>query len=554
MRVESAHSSEDEESLLDFTAEPTHSTAPPKEVCDPDFVLTGVSPIDVEDTKYTVRRRSSVSENRKPIVYLDPVTLDISLRHCAPEGWERCVAPEGNVYFYHKEMRTFTHADMDDLDQALWIEKAAAELQRRRSRFPNLPHDTDIVLDYQSDGYYLTSWSSKYIFFLEQVGVDVLTKGYRDALSNTHYLMHSLFWRHVQMFPNQYVLTEDALEELKAAVTYGYGDTISSETSTFPYDASLLLHIARVIENVKAGEPDPYHISTVARYMDNLNNERFLHYHGEVCARLNRMDGVEEQPDAEHRSPFFNVASVLLFYLPSLYFKELEKVYVDRTVHYWGWRRFISELKSDWENSITPATVLLSANVGFLAIQSIDNTESYARSVAQIASYASALFSLIDYVVVQILMRRHRCHLYDTAERGMKFLSAREDLVGLEMVALSVSLPGGLFIWSMLTFLLALEFIFYHHSTLATMVTLSAVAAILGAMVFSLFLMNYLGDKEDEPSDGSLLQRLLKSLRSQLLYMFRSRRSGGDVDDEIQKRSWRTSFMFRKRHPNNSSV
>lgn len=70
-------------------------------------------------------------------------------------------------------------------------------------------------------------------------------------------------------------------------------------------------------------------------------------------------------------------------------------------------------------HAIIQATVLLSANVGFLAIQSIDNSTDF-RSAAQIASYTSALFSLFDYIVVLLLMRRHRMALYDTAERGVR--------------------------------------------------------------------------------------------------------------------------------------
>ena len=101
--------------------------------------------------------------------------------------------------------------------------------------------------------------------------------------------------------------------------------------------------------------------------------------------------------------------------------------------------------------------MLLSANVGFLAIQSVDNSTNF-RSVAQIASYVSALFSLFDYVVVLLLMRRHRMALYDTAERGVRsfpflrrcsradithyakfeFLQSREESVGLQMLALCV--------------------------------------------------------------------------------------------------------------------
>ena len=55
------------------------------------------------------------------------------------------------------------------------------------------------------------------------------------------------------------------------------------------------------------------------------------------------------------------------------------------------------------------ATVLLAANVSFLAIQSIDEGHGEnRRSVAQISSYASTLLSLANYVTCQVLLRQHR--------------------------------------------------------------------------------------------------------------------------------------------------
>lgn len=57
------------------------------------------------------------------------------------------------------------------------------------------------------------------------------------------------------------------------------------------------------------------------------------------------------------QSRFFKICTVLLFCLPSLYYKELHKVYVDRTVHYNVWRRFITEMKEDWQNSVTPVRI-----------------------------------------------------------------------------------------------------------------------------------------------------------------------------------------------------
>lgn len=51
--------------------------------------------------------------------------------------------------------------------------------------------------------------------------------------------------------------------------------------------------------------------------------------------------------------------------------------------------------------------MLLTANVGLLAIQSID-TNRPARSVAQIASYISTFLSLGNIIVCTILSRQHR--------------------------------------------------------------------------------------------------------------------------------------------------
>ena len=51
--------------------------------------------------------------------------------------------------------------------------------------------------------------------------------------------------------------------------------------------------------------------------------------------------------------------------------------------------------------------VLLSANVGFLAIQSIDKQQAN-RTICQIASYISIILSLAAYMICHILSRQHR--------------------------------------------------------------------------------------------------------------------------------------------------
>lgn len=44
--------------------------------------------------------------------------------------------------------------------------------------------------------------------------------------------------------------------------------------------------------------------------------------------------------------------------MPLVYLKELDAAFVDQTVHYHAWRRFIAVLKRDWENAITPVSSL----------------------------------------------------------------------------------------------------------------------------------------------------------------------------------------------------
>lgn len=67
--------------------------------------------------------------------------------------------------------------------------------------------------------------------------------------------------------------------------------------------------------------------------------------------------------------------------------------------------------------------MLLSANVGFLSINTVDSfdTSAYNKSAAQIASYISAILSLSIYIVCQILTRHHRHHAHSHADWAVSF-------------------------------------------------------------------------------------------------------------------------------------
>ena len=72
------------------------------------------------------------------------------------------------------------------------------------------------------------------------------------------------------------------------------------------------------------------------------------------------------------------------------------------------------------------ATILLTANVAFLAIPSVDSstngiapgssTGKYVRTPAQVTSFMSAIFSLGCLLVGQLLLRYHTIRPHDSAE------------------------------------------------------------------------------------------------------------------------------------------
>lgn len=73
------------------------------------------------------------------------------------------------------------------------------------------------------------------------------------------------------------------------------------------------------------------------------------------------------------------------------------------------------------------ATVLLNANVAFLAIQSVDEASSSpSRSAAQITSYLSVITSIGSIILGLLLVRQNRSKAKETSRDAVRlFLSNR---------------------------------------------------------------------------------------------------------------------------------
>ena len=68
--------------------------------------------------------------------------------------------------------------------------------------------------------------------------------------------------------------------------------------------------------------------------------------------------------------------------------------------------------------AVIQAAVLLTANVGLLAIQSVDTAKAD-RSLAQISSYISTFLNLGNIILCTILARQHRLDAHMTAQAAV---------------------------------------------------------------------------------------------------------------------------------------
>ena len=85
-----------------------------------------------------------------------------------------------------------------------------------------------------------------------------------------------------------------------------------------------------------------------------IAREKFYNYHGQPNARMNRDESLKDDSIFRPRSLAFLFLSPFLFWMPDIYLADLEKIWIDETVNYRPWNKFINELKRDWKASTTP--------------------------------------------------------------------------------------------------------------------------------------------------------------------------------------------------------
>ncbi|KAI0035427.1 hypothetical protein K488DRAFT_43208, partial [Vararia minispora EC-137] len=226
---------------------------------------------------------------------------------------------------------------------------------------------------------------------------------------------------------------------------------------------------------------------------------RFVHHHGQRCARLERTQSILRQGPADS-SWLMRTFSLAFFLAPNAHLRDIRNVYVDGIILAPTWKRHIQKLQEEWQEFVLYATVMLNANVAFLSIPDVlifpnnspspvqgSNIQSYLmplRSPAAIASYVSILFSAGSIVLGLMLIRHNRTRHRENAGEAVEYMDQLVTIwFGYEPLAILYSLPYALLMWAMASFLAAILIFTLSSGEIATQITVATVFFVVTCLI-----------------------------------------------------------------------
>ncbi|KAG2131491.1 hypothetical protein BD769DRAFT_1386709 [Suillus cothurnatus] len=350
--------------------------------------------------------------------------------------WKPLAHPEGALYYYDSTCRIYTDADLSKPSTLSAIEAFADKLYNDARTDPNIDitSKTELVvedIDENTCGYYFVEQDTRCIFWLERFDAESLFDNIRRVRNMGHikYAIEAQYWTHCELFPYENRVTPAVLEELKQMIMHAAAVTITSVTSVAPFDRDELEKMLSLVTEIEGssgkGTLEGQFTHTrcvVARFMSEfIVKAKFFNFCGQPGARLDS-DQTIYFKDHDHQSLLFIIASLLLFGAPRTHQKDLKKIWVDRIINRVLWNQFIGKLNDEWTGLALSATVILNANVAFLAIPSVQDT-------AKLLSYLSVICSIAVVLLVLLL-----------------------SFFGTEALAITYSLPYGLLMWALLSF------------------------------------------------------------------------------------------------------
>ncbi|KAH9061121.1 hypothetical protein EDB87DRAFT_484421 [Lactarius vividus] len=359
---------------------------------------------------------------------------------CAP--WIPATHPDGALYFFDEDRE-----EMEEFYDYL-------QLIIRHEGLTIPSNNYDLVLDIMPAenervqwSYYYACHETRCLFWLDVCEANHMISEVFCVTSPAHvkHRLEALYWTHWSLFPavfNGRYLQPAVYDELLGILSHGCMDVMTSKSSTLPYDDDTMQKMIKLVRKAKESESDAgvvYHTAGVsesqnrsdfglmlltrcvcqARLLSFFAHWRFLYIHGQHHARLIRHQTVYSGVKQE-RSLLITLLSPVLFLAPEVHLQDIKRLWTDEIIIETVWKSFMTKLVGEWEELILWSTVMLTANVGFLAIPGVvisninSNDMSSASkldiyvSPAQIASSISILASVGSIVIGLFLVRHNR--------------------------------------------------------------------------------------------------------------------------------------------------
>ncbi|KAG1737401.1 hypothetical protein EDB19DRAFT_1877831 [Suillus lakei] len=333
-------------------------------------------------------------------------------------------------------------------------------------------------------GYYFIDHEARILFWPEIVRSRELMNHVRGVTDKSHirYALEAQYWKHCTLFPNMRALPRQVVDGLRDIIAYAHAESITSQTSLSPFDLDELSNMISVVDHVKEsiGEVNEYSVCIVARYMDMFFRARFVNFCGQLGARLDADQSLYDSNEKKPKPILIRILNVALFNSPHIHSESLENVWVDNTVVKPRWKKFISQLTSEWNSFTVFSTVMLAVDVSFLAVPGVDDPSTQSKSAATIVIYLSALCAMGSLVISLVLAGQVSDTRRSSASSVANFMSSMsQSLLGVESLALMLSLPFALLIWGMIFFAIGLSIIIFYTTDIIALAVVIPIWAVV---------------------------------------------------------------------------
>lgn len=433
-----------------------------------------------------------ITQSKEFLVFeVSPGLVDFTESSTKVDNWSQLTHPEGARFFFNSHQRVFTDQNILENNLALEILAAAEQANQMAAESGKVCPTMELAIEKLPNGkfgYYFVDHDARIIFWPEIVKSRELMNHVRGVTDKSHirYALEAQYWKHCTLFPNMRALPGQVVDYLRDIIAYAHAESITSQTSLSPFDLDELSNMLSVVEHVKNNieKVNEHSVCIVARYMDMFFRAKFVNFCGQLGARLDADQSLYDSNSKKKPKPILiRILNVALFNSPKIHSESIHNVWVDNTVVKPRWKKFISQLNSEWSSFTVFSTVMLAVDVSFLAVPGVDDPSIQSKPAVTVVIYLSTLCAMGSLVISLVLAGQVSDSRRSSAGSVADFMSSMsQSLLGIESLAFMLSLPFALLIWGMIFFAIALSILIFYTTdivALAVVIPIWAVVVLL---------------------------------------------------------------------------